>query len=137
MAPEDNPADDVQPTKEEYEKCTGETPEVIYGVSPVYSLYTKYKQDRESIAKAAAEIRKHAQIHQEAEDKFKTALENYLRMYGWVYNSCHPGALWMWEKTINGIRYAVEAKTAFEIQTNITPQDFPDEPEATLKVFKN
>jgi hypothetical protein len=48
----------------------------------------------------------------EAEGALEEAWARYLRRFGWTYTSQNPAFVWLWKRTIDGVTYMVDAKTA-------------------------
>lgn len=45
-------------------------------------------------------------------------VDSELRKRGWVSSSSHPGSLWLWTKTHNGITYSVSRDVAIYMEKN-------------------
>lgn len=49
-------------------------------------------------------------------DKYIEEQQKYLKANGWDYSCRNPMAIWLWEKEINGERFTLPQKTAYEMQ---------------------
>jgi hypothetical protein len=51
------------------------------------------------------------------EEQLGFAKDAFLRKRGWTHSSSHPGSLWLWSKTINGVAYhGVSRSTALHME---------------------
>lgn len=57
----------------------------------------------------------------------------YLHQEGWVWSCQHPGALWLWVKSVDGKEYRCNCETAFTIQKSVYEDSLPHCDECDLR----